>query len=178
MPAMSSLRIALAVFALAACRRAPPQAPPATPPVATRDAEAPVTPQEPSADALVLSPGEGLGPFSLGMTRAAARALGSNVREVTPRELDVDGFIVMFDDDAPAGVATSIRTKLSDASGGVRVGTAVLPNTASYAQVIAAVGPCGAREPRRGWSVTPCQNGTVQVFDLNQDQRVELAVAR
>lgn len=52
---MSSLRIALAVFALAACRRTPPQAPPATPPVAADDGAPPITPRPPSADALVLS---------------------------------------------------------------------------------------------------------------------------
>ncbi len=178
MRAMSSLRIALAVFALAACRRATPQPPTATPPVAAGDAAAPVTPREPSADALVLSPGEGIGPYALGMSRSAVRALGADAREVSPRELGVDGFTVMFDEDAPAGVATSIRTRLADAAGGVRVGTAVLPNAATYAQVIAAVGPCEARVALRGGSTTSCQGGGVRVLEAGPTGAVELAVAR
>jgi hypothetical protein len=122
---MRILILAGSVFALAACRRTPPQAPPATPPVAADDGAPPITPRPPSADALVLSPGEGVGPFALGMTRGALRALAPDAREVSPRELGLDGITVMFDADAPAGVATLIRVMLADAAGGVRVGTAV-----------------------------------------------------
>jgi hypothetical protein len=174
--AMSSLRIAFVVFALAACRRTPPQAPPVGPLAA--DQAPPITPQPPSADALVLSPGEGIGPFALGMTRGALRALAPDARELSPRELGLDGITVMFDADAPAGVATSIRVMLADAAGGVRVGTAVLPNAATYEQVVAAVGPCEARVALRGGSTTPCQSGAVKVVQAGPAGAVGLEVAR
>ena len=175
--AVSSLRISLVVFVVAACHRAPTPTPTARPPAASRDAAAPVAPREPSADAVVLSPGEGIGPFSLGMSRAAVQARGAMSRAETSHSVRVDAFEVSFDEDAPAGVATLIRVMLADAAAGVRVGTAVLPTAATYEQVIAAVGPCGARVLRRGGITTPCQGGAVKVVQVSNGA-VGLEVSR
>ena len=173
------LALALCVPA-AACRRTGANNPPATPadtpppPPSTP----PVTPTPPSSDALVLVPGEGIGAFSLGTTRAAVTALGGGGTSPNPRLMEVDGVSVYFDADAPGGVVNSVRVRLASASGGVRVGNATLQNTATYPEVISAVGPCGAPTVNEGATLTPCQDGAVKIVQAGPTQELWLEVAR
>lgn len=151
---------------------AAPDRPTAAPP------RPPVTPTPPSADAVVLVPGVGIGPFALGMTRAAVRGLGEQVRVVNPRMLEVDNFAIVFDGDDPAGVVTSVQLQLPRATGGVRVGSSVLANSATYEEVISGVGECAAPIVNLGATVTPCQGGAVKVMRVGPPQEIVFDVSR
>jgi hypothetical protein len=173
------LALALTLTAVA-CRRSGTSTPPATP-VDTPPApppRAPVTPTPPSSDALVLSPGEGIGAFSLGTPRAAVIALGGPGTSPDTRTMEIDGVTIYFDADAPGGVVNSLRVRLADVTGGVRVGSAALQNTASYPEVISAVGPCGAPQMNRGATLTPCQDGAVKIVQAGPTQELWLEVSR
>lgn len=173
-----TLVLALALGALA-CRRPQPQSPRATPDATRAGPDRPaVTPSPPSADALVLVPGEGLGPFALGASRAAVRSLLTDAREPTPTSLEADGFTVLLDGPAPGGVVTSVRVALAQASGGVRVGDTVVRNDATYPEVVSAVGNCAAPVANRGATITPCQNGGVKVLQSGPAGELHLEVSR
>lgn len=182
MPTMSPLRAALllSLCALGACPRRDNRTPDvqAPPPPGNRPPAPDVTPSPPSADAVVLAPGEGVGAYSLGMTRAAARALAPGARVTSPRSLEADGFELLFDADEPAGEVTAVRVTLATAAGGVRVGNAVLQNTASYAEVISNLGACTAPETRIGATITACQGGGVKVLQVGPTQGLVLEVSR
>jgi hypothetical protein len=167
---------ALALLLPFACQRAastpPPPPPPPPPPVVDRP---PVVAQPPSSDAVVLTPNEGLGPYSLGMSRGSVRSLAGDGTVRGPNLVELDGFELLFGgDDALVGV----RVTLNAASGGVRVGTAVLQNTATYAEVVSAIGPCAAPQVNEGGTVTTCQNGGVIVYQAGPTQVIAIGVAR
>jgi len=92
--------------------------------------------------------------------------------------MEVDGVSVYFDADAPGGVVSSVRVRLAGASGGVRVGSAALQNTATYPEVISAVGPCGAPLVNEGATITPCQDGAVKIVQGGPTQELWLEVTR
>lgn len=166
--------VAFALLTSVACQRAANSPPPPPPPSVDHPVAAPpVVAQPPSADGLVLTPGEGLGPYSLGMSREAVRALAGD----TPagEQVEVDGVTLRFGAD---GAVTSVTAKLARTEGGVRVGASVLPNNATYAEVVAAVGPCEAPQANIGATVTRCQSGGITVVQAGPSQELSLGVAR
>lgn len=177
---MSPRLIALCLVASVACQRTattPPPPPPPPPPSADQPPPTPpVVAQPPSADALVLTPGEGLGPYSLGMSREAVRALAGDPAAAGAGSIDVDGVLLSFE--GADNALTSARVILGRAAGGVRVGSVVLQNSATYTEVVSSVGPCEAPQANRGGSVTRCQNGSVMVYQAGPTQEVSIGVAR
>lgn len=175
---MTNRLIALCLFASVACQRTTntPPPPPPPPPSADHPAPPPVVAQAPSADALVLTPGEGLGPYSLGMSREAVRALAGDPAATAAGSIEVDGVLLSFE--GADNALTSARVALGRASGGVRIGAAVLQNTATYTEVVSLVGPCEAPQQNRGGSVTRCQNGSLMVYQAGPTQEVSIGVAR
>ncbi len=130
--------------------------------------------QPPSADGLVLTPGEGLGPYSLGMSREAVRALAGEA-PAAGDTVEIDGVTLLF---APDGTVVSVTARLGRTAGGVRVGASALANNASYADVIAAVGPCDAPQANRGATVTRCQSGGITVLRAGPTQELSIGVMR
>lgn len=169
----------LLALSLVGCPRATPTSPPrpVAPDVSAQTA-APVDAAPPSADALVLVPGEGFGAFSLGMTRTAAVALGEHVRELGGPFVNVDGFELRFSDETPTGQLVSVQSALAPLTGGVRVGDKVLSNGATWRQVVDAVGPCEAPQQNDGGEVTVCQGGALRVMRAGPTQTLMLGVAR
>ncbi len=175
-----ALALALCLAAVA-CRRSGANNPPATP---TDTAHAPTPTPRPAADAahasdaLVLVPGEGIGAFTLGATRAAVSALAGGGAAPDARTVEVDGVTLLFDGDAPGGVVTGVRVRLAGAGGGVRVGNALVAPAATYPEVISAVGNCGAPTQSRGGTITPCQDGAVKILQAGPAQELWLDVSR
>ncbi len=172
--------LALLALSLLGCPRATPTTPPraVTPDAPAPHATPPVDAAPPSADALVLVPGEGFGAFSLGMTRTAAVALGERVRELGGPFVNVDGFELQFSDETPAGQLVSVQSALAPLTGGVRVGDKVLSNGATWREVVDAVGPCEAPQQNDGGEVTVCQGGALRVMRAGPTQTLMLGVAR
>ena len=173
----------LAVLALTpACRRtgtsAADSATDASSAVVASD-RAPVTATPPSADALVVIPGAGIGPFSLGMSRSAVRSLASEVREVNPQMLEVDHIALNFNGVEPAGTVATIQIPLAQISAGVRIGSQVLASTATYAEIVSVIGPCTAPQAILGATITPCQGGGVKVLQVGptHDLLIEVSPA-
>lgn len=175
---MRTSLLTLCLFASVACQRTTPTTPPPPPPPPSADHPTPpaVVAQAPSADALVLTPGEGLGPYSLGMSREAVRALAGDPAAANAGSIEVDGVLLSFE--GADNALTSARVTLGRASGGVRIGGAVLQNSATYTEVVSVVGPCEAPQANRGGSVTRCQNGNVMVYQAGPTQEVSVGVAR
>lgn len=170
-------------LAVVACRRTGANNPPATPADTAptpnpNPTPRPVADAAPASDALVLVPGEGIGAFTLGATRAAVNALAGGGATPDPRTVEVDGVTLLFDGDAPNGVVTGVRVRLAGAGGGVRVGNALVAPTATYPEVISAVGNCGAPTHNLGATVTPCQDGAVKILQAGPTQELWLDVSR
>lgn len=169
MKAPSALAFVLCL-SLLGCRRSRANQPPTTP------SDTP-PPSAPPSDALVLVPGEGIGAFVLGASRASVEALAGGGRSPDPRTLEIDAITLRFDGDAPGGVVSAIRVRLAGAGGGIRVGNTLLVPTASYPEVVSAVGRCGAPSTDRGATITPCANGAVKILQVGPTQELWLEVS-
>ena len=129
-----------------------------------------------TADALVVSPGLGIGAVSLGMERSAIEHLG-----LTPtrsylggRFVEYGALDVSYTDAAPGGVVSSVRVYVNRAMGGIRVSGATLPANTPYATLKEAIGACGPAEHGESGEVTSCLGGSVEIVQssLTNDLRV------
>jgi hypothetical protein len=144
------LSIACFSLALSACDR-PSSASPAPPP-------APAAPA-PSGKEIELVPGASLGPIKLGMTKADVDALG--ILTVHPQYSGMTiPFTVYYDKD---GKARDVEVTLKHATADVKIGTVIIPRTATYDDAKKLLGDCKDNPPAIGGTTTVCRGGGVKV---------------
>jgi hypothetical protein len=121
--------------------------------------ERPSSAAPPKAKEIELVPGASLGPIKLGMKKAEVDALG--ILKVHPQYSGMTiPFTVYYDKD---GKARDIEATLKHAPADIKVGTVIIPRTATFDDAKKLLGDCKDNPPAIGGHTTVCRSGGVKV---------------
>ena len=113
----------------------------------------------PSPKTIELVPGASLGPIKLGMTKKQVEALG--ILKVHPQYSGMTiPFTVWYDKD---GKARDIEVTLKHAPNDIKIGTVIIPRSATYDDAKKLLGDCKDNPPAIGGTTTVCRGGGVKV---------------
>jgi hypothetical protein len=119
----------------------------------------PEPPQPASGPTYALTPGEGVGPIRVGMSKAQIEALG--ILTTHPKFSAMTIPITVYYDEADTAKSIEISLKHSDKD--VSVGDVTIPKTASIEQIRELLGDCKDPEINTGASIYPCRGGTMSI---------------
>ena len=128
-------------------------------------------------DEAELTPGQGLGPVRLGMTRAELVQAGLVVRfdpsgQGGDQASFAGPFTVIFD---PSEHVESVALDLNKVRRGVRVDGIWIEPRASYERAREVLGPCEAPRPFEAGTTTSCRGGQL-VIEKSQNEHAPLRI--
>jgi hypothetical protein len=113
----------------------------------------------PAAKEIDLVPGASLGPIKLGMTKPEVEKLG--ILKVHPQYSGMTiPFTVYYD---KSGKARDIEVTLKHASADVKIGSVIIPRTATFDDAKKLLGDCKDNPPAIGGHTTVCRSGGVKI---------------
>ncbi len=153
-------RLAIAFLSIGLCACDKKDAQPTASPVASQPAASQPAASQPTATAGVeLMPGKSFGPLRLGMTKAEVDAL--SLLKVHPQYSGMTiPFTVHYDD---TGKAKRIQMSLKHAMGDVKIGSLIIPTTATFESAKTLLGDCKDNPPAKGGTTSVCRGGAVSV---------------
>lgn len=155
----NSLALMVGLCLVPACEK--PPAPPAPTTAAAKETTS-ATPAATTASTgaeLELVPKTSFGPIRLGASKADIEALG--ILKVHPQYSAMTvPFTVYYDG---AGKAKRIQLSLQHAPADVRIGSLVIPRSATFADAKALLADCKDEPPAIGGTTTKCRGGAVNV---------------
>jgi len=112
-----------------------------------------------STNDIELVPKTSFGPIKLGAKKADVDALGILKTHPQYSAMTIP-FTVYYD---AAGTATRIQLTLKYAPGDVKIGSLVIPRTATFDEAKRLLGDCKDGPPTHGGTTSTCRNGDVKV---------------
>ena len=106
-----------------------------------------------------LAPKKSFGPIRLGATKADVEALGILKTHPQYSAMTIP-YTVYYD---PAGAAERVQLSLKYAPANVKIGSVVIPRTATFDEAKALLGDCKDNPPAHGGITSNCRGGDVHV---------------
>jgi hypothetical protein len=138
----------------------------------------PASNAQPATEVVQVVPGEGIGPFALGMTREAVLRLGAQPSRQDALSIEIEGITLFFQGEGPTAEVSQVRVPLAHCAAGVRVGNVMFTPASTYQEIVAGSQPCTPPQANRGATITSCLNGTFEIAQAGPPGILHLAVAR